>query len=183
MRFPRQCFVAVLLSAVPLAAQVISTSPAPLPALSQTITTAVAGFTGSQTVQLNVLNANVASTTTLAGCEVQLAFYDAQNRLLKQGTTATIAPGVATSLSLGRTEVPAASATSPRISLRGLVKTILPPTATSSGPAVLVSSCLLFTSLEIYDNVTGVTQVFSTDTRTIFSGDAVPLTTGSIASR
>jgi hypothetical protein len=158
----------MLLSVVPLAAQVISVPPVPLPALSQTLTTAVVGFTGSQTVELNVLNMSTATTTTLAGCDVQLAFYDSQNKLLKQGTTTTIAPGATASLSLGRSDVPAASATAPRVSVRGQIKTILPPT--TSGPAVVVSGCSLFASLEVYDNVTGATQVFTTDTRPVFTG-------------
>jgi hypothetical protein len=173
MRSPRMCFLAMLLSAIPLVAQVVSVPPAPLPALSQTLTTAVVGFTGSQTVQLNVLNMSAATTATLAGCDVQLAFYDSQNRLLKQGTTTNIAPGATASLSLGRSDVPAASATAPRVSVRGQLRTILPPT--TSGTVGELSSCSLFASLEIYDNVTGATQVFTTDARTVFAGDVVPV--------
>jgi hypothetical protein len=181
MRFPRKRFLAVLLFAVPLAAQVVSTSPTPMPALSQTLTTAMVGFTGSQTAQLSVLNMNPATTTTLAGCEVQLAFYDSQNKLLKQGAATSVAPGTATTLFLSRSEIPVAAASMPRVSIRGQAKTILPPT-TTSGPAVL-SSCALLASLEIYDNVTGVTQLFTSDTRTVFTGDVIPVTAGQIAPR
>jgi hypothetical protein len=177
MHSPWKSFLAVLLlSAVPLAAQTLLPSPVPIPALSQTLTTGIVGFTGSQTAQLNVLNMSAASTAALAGCEVQLAFYDSQNRLLKQGATTTIAPGSAASLSLGRSDVPAASATTPRVSIRGQVKTVVPSTSTVAGPAILFSSCSLFASLEVYDNVTGVTQVFTSDTRMVISGDVVPLT-------
>jgi hypothetical protein len=181
MRFPNRSFLAVLLlSAVPLAAQIPvpgpGSLPAPIPALSQTLTTGIVGFTGSQTAVLNVLNMSAATTATAAGCEVQLAFYDSQNRLLKQGATAMIAPGVATSLSLGRADVPAASATTPRVSIRGQVKTVVPSPGTAAGPAILVGICSLFTSLDVYDNVTGVTQVFTTDARTVFIGDVLPLT-------
>jgi hypothetical protein len=184
MRSPSKSFLAVLLlSGAPLAAQIVPPVSVPTPALSQTLTTGIAGFTGSQTVLLTVLNMSPATTATLAGCEVQLAFYDSQNRVLKQGATTTIAPGVATSLSLGRAEVPAASATTPRVPIRGQLRTIVPPTTTASSPAILAGTCSLFTSLEIYDNVTGVTQVFSTDTRTVYTGDVLPLTASLPAAR
>jgi len=184
MRSPRQPFLAVLcLSAVPLVAQVVPPVPAPTPVLSQTFTTAVVGFTASQTVQLNVLNSSATTTATLAGCEVQLAFYDSQNRVVKQGATATIAPGAATSLSLGRADVPAASATALRVSIRGQVKTVSPSTTAVPGTLILAGSCSLFASLEIYDNVTGGTEVLTTDTRTVYTGDVVPLTASQPAAR
>jgi hypothetical protein len=177
MCFPNKTLLAVLLlSVVPLAAQTQLPAPAPIPALSQTLTTGIVGFAASQTVQLTVLNMSPTTTATLPGCEVQLAFYDSQGHQLKQGTTVTIAPGVATSLSLGRADVPAASAATPRVSIRGQVKTVVPSTGTTAGPAVLVSLCSLFNSLEVFDNTTGVTQVFSTDTRAVSLGDAEPLT-------
>lgn len=186
MRSPhRSLFPVFLLSAVPLAAQISLPSPAPITVpqvFQQTVTTAIVGFAASQTVQLNVLNSGIATTTTVAGCEVQLAFYDSQNRLLKQGTATNVAPGNATSLSLVRGDVPTASATTPRVSLRGHV-TVVPPTSATAGPAVLVSSCSLFTSLEVYDTVTGVTQVFTADTQSSFTGEAVPLTIGQPAGR
>ena len=60
--------------------------------------------------------------------------------------------------------------------IRGQVKTVVPPASSSAGPAVLVSFCSLFTTLEVYDNVTGVTQVFTSDTRAVFTGDVLPMT-------
>ena len=182
MRSPRKSVLAVLLlSAVPLAAQISAPSPVPspvpTPSFQQTLTTGIVGFTGSQTALLNVLNSSAATTTTLAGCEVQLAFYDGQNHLLKQGTATNIAPGSATSLGLGRSDVLVPSPTNGRVSIRGQVSTVPSPVASggSANPAVIVGFCSLFTSLEIYDSVTGVTQVFTTDTRTVSTGEVVPL--------
>jgi hypothetical protein len=165
---------------MPLAAQTRVPMPFPISALPQALTTAIVGFTGSQTAQLNVLNMSPATTATVSGCEVQLAFYDSQNRLLKQGATTTIAPGVAATLFLGRSEIPVAAATMPRVSIRGQMKTVVPPTTTASeaGAAILAASCSLFASLEIYDNVTGATQVFTTDTRTVYTGTVMPMASG-----
>jgi hypothetical protein len=172
MRSFSMCVLAgCLLLAWPLAAQVVST---PTPVVQETLTTGMVGFTAAQTAQLNVLNMSEATTLTVAGCEVQLAFYDAQGHLLKQGAAVNITPGTATSLSLGRSDVTSPSVTTLRLSVRGQVSTVAAPTASAS-PAVILSSCTLFTSLEVYETATGITQVFTTDTRLLSTGGVVPL--------
>src|SRR5579872_1258123 len=90
------------------------TVPVPLPtpiAFEQNWTTGVISFVGSQTVQLNVLNINSVSSTGTSGsttpvpaCSVQMSFYDAQDRLLKQSAVTTIAPGTAVSLDMVRAD-------------------------------------------------------------------------------
>jgi len=195
MKFHDQCVLAGwLLVAAQAAAQTVPTIPVPAPvaAYQTAVSTAMVGFTASQTVQLNVLNLTAAATTAtatpanpVAACEVQLAFYDGQNRLLKQGTVTGIGPGAAASLSLGRGDFPAASATAQRVSIRGQVNTVAAPVASlgASGPAVIVSGCSPVVSLEVYDNVTGATQVFTTDARVVWTGGAVPLAVGVQADR
>jgi hypothetical protein len=165
----------LLVSAAQLAAQVttpITPTPTPISIVPQILSTAILGFASSQTAELNVVNLVPAATTTLPVCEVQLAFYDAQNRLLKQGAATNVGPFASTSLSLGRGDLPSSSASALRVSIRGQVSTVLTPTTTgtSSTTAAGLNTCSLVVSLELYDNVTGVTQLFTTDTRSVYSG-------------
>jgi hypothetical protein len=173
----RSALAALALSAAQLTAQVTTPVPSlPTPVVAQqTLTTGMVGFTSSQTVELTVLNTAPAATTTLPGCEVQLAFYDSQGHVVKQGTATTIGPGTSTSLTLSRSEVPTATAaaSAARVPVRGQVSTVAASTASSSS-TVALAACALFPSLEVYDTTTGVTQVFTTDTRALYTG-VVPL--------
>lgn len=172
MRSLLMCVLAgCLLPAWPMAAQAVST---PTPVFQETLTTGMIGITAAQTAQLNVLNSSEATTLTVAGCVVQLAFYDAQGHLLKQGAAVNLTPGTATSFSLGRGDVTSPSATTLRLSVRGQVSTVAAPTA-AANPVAILSSCTLFTSLEVYETTTGITQVFTTDTRVLSTGGVVPL--------
>jgi len=185
MNTPCKYALAVLLvSAARLPAQVGVSAPAPPTAVpvylyQETLTTALVGFTGTQTAQLTVLNMSPATTATLAGCEVQLAFYDSQSRLLKQGNATNLAPGASTVLTLGHNEAQpgTATTTTTRVPVRGQVATVPSPSATgtASGTVVVLASCSLFTSLELYDNASGVTQTLTTDTRPVQTGELVPL--------
>jgi len=171
----------LILLAVPMMAQTLPT-PTPIAFPQPTYTTAMVGFTASQTVQLNVLNISsvpvtvTGSTTPTPACAVELAFYDSQDRLILQSTVPNLAPRTSASLDLTRTLVPAASATTPRIELRGQVSTVTPTAGNS--PIATFSSCLLFVSLETIDTATGVTQAYTSDTRAISSGGIMPMAAG-----
>ena len=186
MRFHDSCALAGwLLLAIQASAQTVTPGPilAPIPAYQAAVSTAMIGFTASQTAQLSVVNLTTASTASstapTVACDVQLAFYDGQNALLKQGSTVNLAPGTATSLSLGHADLPASTATALRVSVRGQVKTTLVSPAASSassGPAVIVvGACSPVVSLEIYETATGATQVFTSDTRAVTTSGAVPM--------
>jgi len=184
MRKLWNCTFAGLMVAAAGMAQVVSTPIIPV-GVDQVYTTGMISFTSSQTAQLNVLNVAPAptatttggtSTTTAVPCSVQLSFYDSQNRLVKQSAVTTIAPQTAITLDLVTSQVPAASVTTPRIAVRGVVK-IEPPASTSSTPTVVfASSCQLFTTLELFDTTSGLTQAFTSDTRNVNTAVVVPLT-------
>jgi hypothetical protein len=148
----------------------------PTPTFLQAVTTGIVSFSTSQTAQLNVLNINpVVGTTgaTATVCTVQLEFHDSQGALLKQLLVDNIAPGASASLTLTRAE--AASLSTPRFALRGVVRTA-PVTAgsTSSIPATIVIGCPIFTTLEVFDATTGNTQLVTSDTRPM-TAVALPL--------
>jgi hypothetical protein len=172
--------LALLLSAGLAAAQTSTT-----PSYESTVTTGIVGWAlASQTAQLTVLNSGAAliavpgsSSTTATTCPVELAFYDAQNNLLKSTQVANVAPGTASSLTLKLADLTTAP-TGLRIDIRGVVKSN--PLTTGSGTASLpniplFSVCSLVTTMELFDNTTGVTQVLTSDTRAVATLIALPL--------
>ena len=147
----------------------------------QTMTTGMAGLAPAQTARLTVLNLST-GTSAAQTCNVQLAFYDEKNAILKQASINALAPQTAAALELSRSEVNAASQAT-RVQLRGVVRSG-PGTASATvslatpGVSVIVaSSCSVMTTLEIYDIASGITRVFSSDTRSSSSGIVLPLTT------
>jgi hypothetical protein len=147
-------------------------------AYQQAVTTGMAGFTSAQTARLNVLNVSPV-TATAQSCSVQLAFYDEKNNLLKQATVNGLAPQTATSLDLNRPEAASVSPAALRAQIRGVVRSVPPLIAYPVVPStVIVASCTVMTTLEIFDSATGVTQVFTSDTS---PGLVVPLTAGKSA--
>jgi hypothetical protein len=170
--------------AVALATPVLAQN-ALLPTISvvpQTWSTGMVGFPATQTVRLNVLNnSSVPANSTLPSpnCALQLSFYDAQGKLLKQTTVGSLAPGVATGLELGRGEISGVPASTLRVQVRGVVQTILAPASGggSSTPMVL-SACSPFITVEVYDNATGASQVLTSDARLMSSGIIPLLITG-----
>ncbi|HUA62251.1 MAG TPA: hypothetical protein VML19_26075 [Verrucomicrobiae bacterium] len=178
-RIGRCIFAGLFLAAAGMAQ--ISTPIIPV-GVDQVYTTGMISFTTSQTAQLNVLNvapvpSTAAGTTnTTPACSVQLSYYDAQNRLVKQGAVTTIAPQTAITLDLTTSQVPAASVTTPRIAIRGVVKVEPPATTTGASSAVVfASSCQLITTLELFDSVSGLTESFSSDTRLVTTSYVIPL--------
>jgi hypothetical protein len=143
------------------------------PIFLQAVTTGMVGFSLNQTAELNVLNANpVAGTTgaTATICTVQLEFRDAQGALLKQLFVNNISPGATASLTLKRAE--AGSLSVPRLAIRGMVRsdpTSTPPPGAAI-PVIFVAGCPVMTTLEIFNDDTGNTQLVTSDTRLMSPG-------------
>jgi len=149
------------------------------------------GFTpSSQTAQLNVLNTGgflaVAGTTsatgtssTAAACPVELQFLDAQGTVRKSMQVPNLAPGTAASLTFTLSDLPAGTVVF-RLGIRGVVKTnpiVSGPIPAGSGTMIpAFSFCSIMPTLELFDTSTGVTQMFSSDTRPFGTPVAVPLT-------
>lgn len=137
----------------------------------QAVSTGVVSFSLNQTAQLNVVNLNpVAGTTgnTATICTVELQFVDGQNNMLKQVTINNVAPGASASLSLNRSEAPNLSV--PRFAIRGIVRTN-PLSATPGVTAIPMGvGCPVMTTLEIYNQDTGNTQLVTSDVRSISTG-------------
>jgi len=177
--------LALLISAGLATAQTTTT-----PTFESAVTTGIVGWApATQTAQLNVLNTGglvapasttgTTTTTTAAACPVELEFHDAQNNVLKTMQVSNLAPGMAVSLSLKLADL-AAAPTGLRVDIRGIVKSnpiVSGPIPAGSGTMIpAFSFCSLLPTLELFDTSTGVTQMFSSDTRPFGTPVAVPLT-------
>jgi len=177
--------LALLISAGLTTAQTTTT-----PTFESAVTTGIMGFTpSSQTAQLNVLNtgglfavaATTATTTTAtaAACPVELQFLDAQGTVRKSMQVANLAPGTAASLTFTLSDLPAGTVVF-RLGIRGVVKTnpiVSGPIPAGSGTMIpAFSFCSIMPTLELFDTSTGVTQMFTSDTRPFGTPVAVPLT-------
>jgi hypothetical protein len=125
------------------------------PLLAQDTTTGMVGVSNNQAVRLNVLNVSPASSTTAtiaAVCAVQLQLIDGGGTVLKQASMG-VAAGKVAAIELRREDI--ASATSARVQLRGQVNTV--PAA--AGTTAASSVCNLISTLEVFDEASGDTQV------------------------
>jgi hypothetical protein len=140
---------------LPLAAQSGTSTSVPAPPYSATF--AMVGFTPGE----NVLNLqDVVSPTPVAACTVRAAFLDASGHVIKS-TSLTVNPGASTPFDLGVPDL-----TTP-IGLRAEVRavfTVPAPvvTAQPSSTTPLPGACAIFPSVEVFDNVTGETKVYTT---------------------
>src|SRR5215469_1611247 len=164
--------VGILLPVRSLSAQ--STTPVFWTASS----TGMMGLAAAQTVQINVVNLSTTtmSTTPVAPCEVQLEFWDATGKMIKSTTISNLAPGTAGQFQIKLTDVTTSTSTL-RTEVRGVVRTNPLPTA-GSGTATPIAypfSCSVATTLEVFDNGTGVTQSLTSDLHALTGGVAVPL--------
>ena len=171
--------LALLISAGVAAAQTSTSTPT----FESTVTTGIVGWVpATQTAQLTVLNLNnialfgvlapstgTTSTAPVASCPVELDFVDAQNNVLKSVQVANVAPGTAASLTLKLSDLTAAATPVLRTDIRGVVKSSPivsgPIVSGIMIPASFSSACSVFPTLELFETATGVTQVFSSDTR------------------
>ena len=146
-----------------------------------TLTTAIVGVTSAQTARLNVLNLQplIPGVTAIA-CPATLEFHDDSGVLLKQVALTTIAPSTAASLVFK----PAVSSTLPTARAQVRAAVVTPPstpasTGSGGGTVTPVSAgCNFFASLEITDDATGATHVFTTDLRYVTTYFALPLMLG-----
>jgi len=177
--------LALLISAGLATAQTTTT-----PTFESAVTTGIVGFMPSaQTAQLNVLNtgglfaaASATGTTTTtpvaAACPVELQFFDAQGTVRKSMQVANLAPGTAASLTFTLSDLPAGTVVF-RLGIRGVVKSnpiVSGPIPAGSGTMIpAFSFCSLLPTLELFDTSTGVTQMFTSDTRPFGIPVAVPL--------
>lgn len=148
-----------------------------------TLTTGIVGWApATQTAQVNALNltsfvavavtsSSGTTTTTTATCPVELEFVDAQNNVLKSAQVSNVAAGTAASLTLKLADLSTAT-NAPRVSIRAVVK-YNPfsgvPGVSENGSTITFSSfgaCSMMPTLELFDTATGVTQTFTSDTRT-----------------
>src|ERR1017187_3630709 len=106
----------------------------PMAMVPPAVTTGMVGLTTNQTARLSVLNLNAISTTTTTAapnnCTVELQFFDAQNKSLKQAVVPNFAPQTATTLDLKRSEITAQTAA--RAEIRGVVTVNGGPTPVAS---------------------------------------------------
>ena len=153
----------------------------PLMAMAQpAVTTGMVGLTTNQTARLSVLNLNSTSTSTTTtttppnNCTVELQFFDAQNKSLKQAIVPNFAPQTATTLDLTRAEITAQTAN--RAEIRGQIN--VNPSSTSVASSAIYGYCTVFTTLQVFDATTGSTVVFTSDTRVSNYGTfVIPLMT------
>jgi hypothetical protein len=168
----RCALIGGLALSIPLMAQTTTT-----PTFLQAVSTGMVGLSLNQTAQLNVVNLNPVAGTpaaTATTCTVELQFFDGSNNMPKQAVINNVLPGTAASLTLARTEAPNLSV--PRFAVRGVVRTSpVSPTAGANAPIVL-AGCAVKTTLEIYNNDTGNTQLVTSDVQLV-SGYAIPLAT------
>jgi len=160
------------------------------PTFESTVTTGIVGWApAAQTVQLNVLNIATPNPTNtssvIAACPAELEIHDAQNNVLKSLSVTNVASGTATSLTLKLSDVTPAP-TALRLGIRGVVKsnpivTGTPPSSgTTSTPVLPLSFCSFVTTMELFDNSTGVTQTFTSDTRPVSSFVVEPLSSSKL---
>ena len=167
-----------MLLALIISAGLVSAQTA-TPTFESAVTTGMVGFAPStQTAQLNVLNvSNAPATTTATACPVDLEFRDPQNNVLKSLQVSNLAPGTAASLTYKITDLTPGTLVF-RTDIRGVVKSnpiVTGPIAAGMATMFPFSICAFLTTLEVFDNTTGVTQTFTSDARSFGTPVVVPL--------
>ena len=161
-----------------LRAQTTPTTPA-----LDTRTTGIVGLAQGQTARFNVLNAgpSVPSATTAVppACVAALKYYDAAGTLLKSSTVA-VAPGTAGYLDLF-SDVDLAIAVGLRREIRATVSVLLVPAATPQ--AIPEPVCKLVGTLEIFDALSGRTEVVLGGLHPVVTEVATPVTSSASSVR
>ncbi len=169
--FHRSALAGVLLFG-PLALAQAQTISSGIGIPGTTVTTGIVGVTSAQTARLNVLNLQpVIPGVTAVACPATLEFYDDTGALLKQLAVTNISPAAAASLEF-KPPAPTAAVNS-RAHIRAVVFTPSTsvanpgsePTPTLVIPVSIGLGCNVMPSLEIIDDATGDTRVFTTDLR------------------
>lgn len=144
------------LTALSLSAQ---TAPAP----GSVATTPIVGMASAQTARLNLLNPGVLPPAVGATCTVSVAFVDGGGTVLKSASL-TIAPGKTVGFNLRSDVDLQLVAVGDRREIRAMIST---PSASNAAAANAASICNLIPTLEIFDTITGQSQVTLTRLVTI----------------
>jgi hypothetical protein len=124
----------------------------------ETRTTGVVGIAYGQTARFNVLNRGIAAPAVGVVCSAVLTYYDGKGAMLKQSTV-TVLPGQIGSLDLF-SDADLALPAVQRKQIRATVSVPLIPPPASSGTADKPSpACRLIGTLEIFDALSGKTEV------------------------
>lgn len=171
---------ALLISVVLSGLAMAQTTTTATPTFQTAVTTGMVGLGASQTAELHVINTTVPPPGAAAiACPVELDFYDSQGRTLKTSSLTNVVPATSASLTLKLSDFPTTSPVSPHTLIRGVVRTNLssstanPPTTLpipiigviTTLPIYFSPGCSVITTLEIFDTTSGVTQIFTSDTR------------------
>ena len=125
----------------------------------ETKTTGAVGIAYGQTARFNVLNRGVAVPAAAVVCSAVLSYYDGKGAMLKQSTV-TVPPGQIGSLDLF-SDADLALPAVQRKQIRATVSVplIVPPPTSSGAASAPTPSCRLIGTLEIFDTLSGKTEV------------------------
>jgi hypothetical protein len=124
----------------------------------ETRTTGAVGIAYGQTARFNVLNRGIAAPAVGVVCSAVLSYYDGKGAMLKQSTV-TVLPGQIGSLDLF-SDVDLALPAAQRKQIRATVSVpLIPPPAASATDSKPSPACHLVGTLEIFDALSGKTEV------------------------
>ena len=129
------------------------------PAAQETQTTGVVGIAYGQTARFNVLNRGVPAPAVGVVCPAVLAYYDGKGVMLKSSSV-TVLPGQIASLDLFSDvdlALPAVQRKQIRATVSVPLNVTLPASRIAGGEPK--PSCRLIGTLEIFDSLTGKTEV------------------------
>ena len=138
------------LGAIALAAQTIP--------VDTVQTTAMVGIAAGQTARLNLLNPGVLPPALGVVCTAAVTYYDGAGTVLKTASVA-VAPGTSMWVDL-HSDTDLSLAPNMRKEIRATIaEPIVPPPPTASTSTANPSACKLIPNLEIFDSITGRTEV------------------------
>jgi hypothetical protein len=115
---------------------------------------------------------------------VQLEFWDSKGNLVKSMAISNLGAGATASLAIKFTDVTTTPPnTSPmRTEIRGVVRRTVPTTGVTATPTPMPQpitfippSCSVATTLEVFDNLSGVTQALTSDLHALEEFTVMPL--------
>ena len=145
------CLTCVLaLSAAALSAQTT-------PVVTTVQTTPIVGIAAGQTARLNILNPGVLPPATGVTCTAAVAFLDGNGTVLKS-TSLSVAPGTNMGFNLRSDTDLQLVVPGDRREIRATI-TIPAAVPTTTGSAELAPSCKVIPTLELFDSLSGQTQL------------------------
>jgi hypothetical protein len=124
----------------------------------ETRTTGVVGIAYGQTARFNVLNRGIAAPAVGVVCSAVLTYYDGKGAMLKQSTV-TVLPRQIGSLDLF-SDADLALPAVQRRQIRATVSVpLIPPPASAAADSKPSPACRLVGTLEIFDALSGKTEV------------------------